>query len=289
MINLQASGRPLIQGSGLPFQSLLTKVMNVIHGKNWCYINKGAEYLNRCYKLNTSSTVLIYYPEITITNELEHTHVIRNLFMVIEFYPTYISVKGTRALLNNYEKSVGYQHSHLPTTHSTGRLNNFCLGGVANELNSFVANWENITEENLIYLLTTLKDYLSWESIAGVPHICMEELIFRRVEKSDIKYKIKSIETDTTYGNIITKLVILQKSRTALRNNSNVLIPKEVEKVRKRTEYRLVAGTFNVRHGVDNFCNTDVGEIVETEHICKDKNLIENIELKLNKLAYALR
>lgn len=164
--------------------------------------------------LNTNNNkfilnITLYYPEIEITDgKLKHT--ITDLYVTIQFilYKNggyYVYLIGTRSSYTLSELKNNYCHSHLPRIDITSNGTGFCLG--RGPLNLYIKYTNDIrTEEEWLYILTLINQYVRWESIAGRPYNRISDLgtfgelttvpdyaiqqIFKDYKFRNIKYKI---------------------------------------------------------------------------------------------------
>lgn len=142
-----------------------------------------------------SVTVIIKFDEINITNSLNHTALLKDMFVKFDitfnkhgkckFTQSYIY--GVRSTMYAYEVYSGYIHSHLGVrSRQLPTFNNFCLGSgpismVLIELNNY-DKFKIIKFEGFLY---QLKNYLSWESIEGGPYIKISQ---RKKKKENINF-----------------------------------------------------------------------------------------------------
>ena len=135
---------------------------------------------------------IVRYPEITITNTEGATHHIKELLvghpLIWENNHLYTgAIKGTRLCKNKYEIKRGYQQSHLPNTSSWLNdpfyFSSFCLGSDTDVVRmlaefEFEMDWDRYE----LYLFC-IDSMLSWESLEGVPHSKMKDIITAFNEK----------------------------------------------------------------------------------------------------------
>lgn len=129
--------------------------------------------------------------KIQIQNSKKQKHEINDLYVSLYFglnedngYTMHASLYGFKSTFTYSETYEGYIHSHLPTTKDIyiGNYYSFCLGnGSMDEMMDTLQNdfiFGNAENENIHFELFChhLHEYLSWESLAGVPHIKIERL-----------------------------------------------------------------------------------------------------------------
>ncbi|MEI6186921.1 MAG: hypothetical protein WCP46_00265 [Alphaproteobacteria bacterium] len=139
----------------------------------------GAERVG-CVKTGSLSfDIIIHFPEFTITNSREDSHVIKDLYVKFCIHPrtvedvhkVSINFYGTRTTLHLKEYASNYGHSHLPSG-CLCEYRGFCLGSSEFGLiiNSLLIE---PTPEGWYLLFFSLENYLIWESLEGGPYIKM--------------------------------------------------------------------------------------------------------------------
>ena len=136
-----------------------------------------------CFRLRPYFKVL--YPEIEITNTNKEKHTIKNLVVVFslkwDFYSRKWQInemRGLRLTLSYLELNELYSHSHLSSTRLTNNFKSmisskFCLGSSTLGMSIAEYNTESNKEQSNLVLegiLYTLDTYVTWESLEGVPH-----------------------------------------------------------------------------------------------------------------------
>ena len=148
-------------------------------------------------------SLIIYFPEVTITNEDGKQHLIQGLGMILKFRDwstwddenkeqpeDYLAanitpeIYGFRTHKTFIEQLRGYQHSHLPsislTSNPMSPENHFCLG--SSDIYDVFTNLEGaITTEdfNMTFemLCIMLKVHAETESLEGGPYILLDRLV----------------------------------------------------------------------------------------------------------------
>lgn len=137
--------------------------------------------------------VTIHFDEFTISNNLEQSRTIKDLFfrfnvtLVNEYYPfqeSHFEVSGlrvTRSTLSGVEYQSGYVHSHTPgravfaPPSSYADFNKLCLG--SGELSILKTLLKPDYDEDLFKLfLYQIQNYVIWESLDGGPYRKMSEI-----------------------------------------------------------------------------------------------------------------
>ena len=120
--------------------------------------------------------IFIYFPELTVTNELDLSIDIKGLLVRMEYSivqcnskVNIITFEGKRTEYNLCQYITGYGHSHLPAR-SYQRMSDFCLG--ITELSDIVQSDSPV--QDLDYFFGLINAFVRNESISGVPHIKLE-------------------------------------------------------------------------------------------------------------------
>ena len=134
----------------------------------------------------------ILYPEIEITNTRREKHTIKNLVVIFplkwceEFNKWQIGeMTGLRLTLSYLEAVRQYGHSHLQSTlikqeFKSMTSSKFCLGSSTLGMSISEYNTESNKEQSNLVLegiLYTLDTYVTWESLEGVPHNYIRNLL----------------------------------------------------------------------------------------------------------------
>ena len=143
-----------------------------------------------CFKLYPYFKVL--YPEIEITNTNKEKHTIKNLVVVFSLkWDSYFKkwkiddMTGLRLTLSYLELKKLYSHSHLNCSNLINNFKSitstkFCLGSSTLGMSIAEYNTESDKEKSNLVLegiLYTLDTYVTWESLEGVPHNYIRNLL----------------------------------------------------------------------------------------------------------------
>jgi hypothetical protein len=131
-------------------------------------------------------TLMIFFPEITITNSVDASHVIKEFYVKLQFIKSngvLYDFAGTRTLLTQAEVQSNYAHSHCGSAASKGDWGGFCLGNgpINSQINRLKLHGVS-TENYLVFemFLIGLQAYLEWESLEGGPYHCMSDIHKRK-------------------------------------------------------------------------------------------------------------
>ena len=166
----------------------IISVLNRVYGENWDFnlrpVTDGSRYLFDLW-------VIIHYPKVTISNEEEQTHEIKDLLLSfrikergtddtgrVVYAPG--ELYGTKATFSYEEWFSSYVHSHLGTRkpdrfNRCFALGEFCIG--TGELYDLQATLRSEYSEGIFELyLITLQSLVNWESREGGPYIYMKDI-----------------------------------------------------------------------------------------------------------------
>ena len=134
----------------------------------------------------------VLYPEIEITNTNKEKHTIKNLVVVFSLkWDSYFKkwkvekMTGLRLTLSYLELNKLYPHSHLSSSSLNSNFKSmtsskFCLGSSTLGMSIAEYNTESDKEKSNLVLegiLYTLDTYVTWESLEGVPHNYIHNLL----------------------------------------------------------------------------------------------------------------
>lgn len=134
---------------------------------------------------NNLLSLVIYVPEITITNASGEKHTITDLYTKLVFSTELsgaakiVDLALRRGSITHGEYCYGYVHSHVTATQS-GTLQNYtntvCFGAtpIATLRTLLQAKYSNKDYRNFLHMY---KNWLSWESIEGAPYRYMSKII----------------------------------------------------------------------------------------------------------------
>lgn len=213
--------------------------------------------------------IIIYYPNITISNEKNRQHNIKDLFVNLKFElnkknkkVNIIGIFGRRATLTYEEVCSNYAHSHLnPSVERYFETSNknffrntitrFCTG--SGEINILLAdyNCNDFNEDRFNLILVQLMTLVSWESIEGTPYRYINNIKIRLNSSTPTQIKLNN-----SYSNIIKYI------RDNFSNNR--LLPEDLKFIIKNSKVELDENTFNKFILRLSDCNS----IVKNNFIC---------------------
>ena len=139
-------------------------------------IKECAEQFFDHVKVNNSS-VYIYFPEVTVTNEYDLSIDIKGLVVRFNYLierDNTVLVRGIFGMRTEFDliQFLGkYSHSHLPKFHNND-FSRFCLGA-----DTPIKRMTENPVTDLDMLFATINAYVHNESVAGVPHIKMDTVM----------------------------------------------------------------------------------------------------------------
>ena len=155
-------------------------------------------------------TVVVWFPEITITNSVEQSHLMRDVYLRFQIYGggeahlTHLN----RGTVTEREYRNNYQFSHCNTSSVYDWCNSFCFGDTPiKDLRYNLKNRDKLfVFKNLKFFLESLKEYLSWESLEGVPYNKIDNVINDSNRWYRSNYEISKNDLETVYNTAISKM-----------------------------------------------------------------------------------
>lgn len=121
--------------------------------------------------------ITLRFPEVLVKSETGSEHAIKNLFVKFNFNQRLQLVGEFQGMRSSYtlgEYNSNYRHSHLPRGNDVS-FSKFCTG--TGPINQSIALLRvNFDITNFQMFLYTIKSYVAWESISGVPYIRISEI-----------------------------------------------------------------------------------------------------------------
>jgi len=185
--------------------------------------------------------LIVHYPEITITNSVELSHIIRDIYIKYEFkYNTkykkrYCNISIGRTTYTIEEWLSNYKFSHTTTGNLKEYTAKLCFGNT--ELNEAVISLSSGLLKMLQTVILSFKEYLSWESLEGTPYIYISNIkdigkyilfptYLNSIEHAYIKLLYNITDLQYTYdlinGNYVIKLAQSTKIQIEEWLNNNI-------------------------------------------------------------------
>ena len=190
------SGRNSYERLNLYFTPLTTKQFAEIKIKNleklidnWSterFINFCQQQFIKCYGEEyvdcQGKDVYVYFPEVTISNSVEQSHVMRDIYLHFNVRNTYVYLNAIkRTTYTEKEIRNNYLFSHCSSSYNPidCTIDRFCFGStdVADLKDSVRYGGRKAVFKDLYFFLEAIKEYLSWESLEGVPYRKIENVI----------------------------------------------------------------------------------------------------------------
>lgn len=122
-------------------------------------------------------SVITFFPEITLTNDYGHTHVIKDVYVKVNFPE--MSIYLTRTSYTQKEVNSSYVHSHVPTGVLSG-FNRFCTGAQDTPINVIITNIKtgHYNDFSLVIqsFIIEVERMIRIESNEGVPYISFDNI-----------------------------------------------------------------------------------------------------------------
>jgi hypothetical protein len=183
----------ILREKALKAYEQIFKAIDEVFKDQWdFYIDKTNQHLN----------VIILFPEVKISNSLEQKHIIKDLYIRLEFKPDLKlnEMYGCRGVVNNQEYQVKYWHSHLYKGDYFYKWNTWCRG--ESELAQiYQLNKSTYNIGNLHRFLYQIPEYICWESREGGPYIRIEYIGANNNQPPSI---INQSEIDKIYKKLIS-------------------------------------------------------------------------------------
>jgi len=149
------------------FKYYLEKVVASVHNKDEFEVIENYD--------SNSITLVLYYPEINITNSLGMKHTLKEVFLKMRFnkdstsYWKLYDIYLNRTCLSNVEYYNSYVFSHAKTDYGSFGSSTLCFGATA--LERMVSRYKNaIPIAAIPSFILSFRKYLEWESIEGTPY-----------------------------------------------------------------------------------------------------------------------
>lgn len=219
----------------------------------------------------------IYFPEITITNSNNNSHIIYDLFVYFKFNNQSLKFKedlfhGFRTTVSENELKTNYVHSHLGSQDG-----NFCMGEGA--IKYIVLDLYRQYDVNTFEaFLLNLDNYLRWESIEGNPYRYLEKI--SSLNKIDIEHVVSQFIDYQEFLQKINNLKIVVNP-----SNLTVLEPDFQNLEELLTEYYKNNITKIIKKDIDTGFYYEIGLTRSSDNLIIpiDKFKDKKLEFKLIK------
>lgn len=158
---------------------------------NWCvkqFIHSyGEEYVD----ITQKPYIIVHFPEITISNSMEQSHIIRDLYLRFCIGNASVGADGLkRGTLTDAEIRNKYTFSHVNNGGDCfWWADSFCFGDTQiSKLKNIIRRGRKEVFKNLSFFLEAIKEYLSWESLEGVPYKKIDEVIYDKNLWRNVEY-----------------------------------------------------------------------------------------------------
>jgi hypothetical protein len=166
----------------------LRKVVSQFFIEDHYDTNKNGNYIN----------IVLYYPELTITNSIELSHKLKDIYILLKFNSSNLELEElsmTRTTYSSIEYNSKYIYSHVNTYKPEYWTSEFCWGG-GTAIKKVQSKLRNGKILDFTQFLVLFKAYLEWESIEGKPYYYISSLIdssrnYKEIYSSELNYKIE--------------------------------------------------------------------------------------------------
>lgn len=141
------------------------------------------------------SYIMIWFPEVEITNSREERFTIRDLYvrLVIKDNAHLQDFQMTVATFTNSQWLSDYAHSHLPGITS---FQHPCLGSGPIGSTIHMLQTEDFEEVSWEILCSQIEDFVKWESVEGGPYRYIRDITNRQMKAVNLSYFCVSGERD---------------------------------------------------------------------------------------------
>ena len=193
-------------------------LLNAIPNKEFdLYLRKLASDIFGEDKIDTQyddyiNELIIYFPELVITNSVETVHTMYDIYIRFTFSKntetTYFGrslhyISFIRTTFTDIEVASVYQFSHVNSGDVGYYSESLCFG--TTPLNEAIRNLRYGKLDILTTVLMSLESYLTWESFEGVPHRSLTNMVKgEKYKKVDIS--ITTAEKESFYNAILSNI-----------------------------------------------------------------------------------
>lgn len=234
--------------------------------------------------------ILVHFPEFYITNSLDQSHKIRDLYLKLEFgRPPGVTLRtysASRTTLTQAEKQSRYGHSHISKSITEGKWGGFCLGEgpINSQVQSLIRYGISDRDFNTFEMfLIGMESYLQWESIEGGPYIYIADIKRRmKIETVPVEHLEDTLKK---YINVCNYkgFSIVDKKRIVIDHNDDdflkSLLPvvRNEHKVNRDAEGRYYNEGKNIEYPDLSLNETFKGELL-IQKVITDESEQEEIE-----------
>jgi len=162
-------------------ENILTKINNWIYSQfqNWCIRQFNDVYGEEFVSVD-DNYVTVWFPEVTISNSMEQSHIMRDIYLKFYIDSSQVKLEGLkRGTLTDVEIRNYYTFSHCSNNERVfSWAESFCFGytQIADLKDNLNTRLKLV--KNLRFFLEAIKEYLSWESLEGVPYNKIDNVIY---------------------------------------------------------------------------------------------------------------
>ena len=236
--------------------NLYQALIEVFEDKQWgVFFNNDESY-----------TINIHFPVINITNSNNRKHTIFDIIVKLRFtknnqYLQFLATKATILEKEIINQDYCYIHSHIQKLNKSNITNPenaeiaFCLGDgtpISFQHKLLTNLKDKVTFENYMGFLLSIKPYLEWESLEGVPYHKISDLI-------DYNKWVPANINDL-YTNLINKIktYLSNHNSTTIINNLNLNFDegKNFKLFSSRKEIKILIKNIDIVYKMFNFSSS---------------------------------
>jgi len=176
--------------------------------------------------------LIIYYPELKITNEHEMSHIMTDCYITHKFefdrgHIYYRKLKLFRGTYSVGEYNNNYMFSHTSRSYFGTNTGSFCFGDTEIK-DLYYAYSDGMTIFQIIPFILTIEQYFQWESLDGGPYRRMSAIKNYNIVNQEVNSYHNEIITNDCYNEVLEKIdnfrYDLNDSNISLNNESKTLI-----------------------------------------------------------------
>lgn len=170
--------------------------------------------------------ITVHFPEITVSNSIEQSHIIRDVYLKFEIRSNGVKLYGLkRGTVTETEWRNNYWFSHCDSYRVSEWTRSFCFGytDIADIKEKLAERNKLYVFKHLSYFLEAIKEYLSWESLEGVPYYKIDSVINDVTRFQEKSINISNVPIEEMYNSCIRNITSLKYSYYQNDNNEYVI------------------------------------------------------------------
>lgn len=159
--------------------------------------------------------ITVHFPEITVSNSIEQSHIMRDVYLKFEIRSNGVKLYGLkRGTVTETEWRNSYWFSHCNSYNVSEWTRSFCFGytDIREIRDKLEGKSKLYTFNHLSYFLEAIKEYLSWESLEGVPYRKIDSVINDVTRFQEKSININNVPIEEMYNSCIRNITSLKYS-----------------------------------------------------------------------------